>query len=40
MVTNNSVVSDSVVEATVKKLGGSHRGQGETHKSLKWKNYS
>merc|ERR1719458_1583209 len=34
VVTNNSMVSDSVVEATVKELGGSHRGQGETHKSL------
>merc|ERR550534_3501206 len=34
VVTNNSMVSDSVEEATVKELGGSHRGQGETHKSL------
>ena len=35
VVTNHSMVSNSVVEATMKELSGSHRGQGETHKSLK-----
>ena len=36
VVTHNSVVSNSVVESTMEKLGGSrsHGGQGETHKSL------
>ena len=35
VVTNHSMVSNSVVEATMKELSRSHRGQGETHKSLK-----
>ena len=39
VVTDHSVVSDSMVS---EELGGSrgHGGKGETHKSLRWKNYS